>query len=263
MPSEPGSGGGAKFLLDAMMRVVSLLGARPALQNYNTIKYGNQVTIPGALAGSGQAVQLLRADIREAHPSKVYEAGAWVLTLSTDPVFAGVAPPSCNPLIARVALGDGAVHQIIEVDIQRGAAFQIPSGSVQIDAILESPPAGFNVPATQIVTCQIHRGFSSAKPTRTFFAADPGGALALALPVPPMSKLFNAFGVGPVTAAATYSFRAGGGGLSSLEGYVGTDILAANKLGTGILVPRAAQSVSVNLPASGGALALYQFTIDI
>lgn len=252
-----------KAFLDALMKGAALVGARPVLQNYNTIKYGNQVTIPGAIAGSPQTIPLLRADIREANPGRCYEAGAWVLTLSTEAEFAGVPPPSCNPLVARIALGDGAVHQIIEVDIQRGAAFQIPAGSVQVDAFLEGPPAGFSVPTTQQVTCQIHRGFSSAKPTRTIFAADPGGALALAIPVPPMSRTFNAFGVGPVLAAATYTFRAGGGGLSSLETYIGTDILAANKLGTGILVPKAAQSVSITLPAAGGALALYQFTIDI
>lgn len=249
--------------LNSLMKFAGLLGARPVLQNYNTIKYGNQVTIPGAIAGTPQTIPLLRADIREANPGRAFEAGAWVLTLSTEAVFEGVPPPSCNPLLARIALGDGAVHQIIEVDIQKGVAFQIPAGSVQVDAFLEAPPGGFSVPDTQQVTCQIHRGFSSAKPTRTFFAADPGGALALALRVPPMSRLFNAFGVGPVLAAASYTFRAGGGGLSSLETYIGTDLFAAAKLGTGICVPKAAQSVSITLPPAGGALALYQFTIDI
>lgn len=249
--------------LNALMKAAGLVGARPVLQNYNTIKYGNQVAIPGAIAGTPQTIPLLRADIREANPGRVYEAGAWVLTLSTEIEFAGTPAPSCNPLIARIALGDGAVHQIIEVDIQKGTAFQIPAGSVQVDAFIESPPSGFHVPATQQVTCQIHRGFSSAKPTRTFFAAEPGGALALSLLIPPMSKLFNAFGVGPVLAAANYTFRAGGGALASLETYIGTDLLAAAKLGTGISVPKAAQSVSITLPAVAGALALYQFTIDI
>jgi hypothetical protein len=258
VPPEPN-----ESIVASLLKWSGILGLRPVMQNYATIKYGNRVTIPGVIAGTGQTVPLLRADIREAHSGKSFEAGAWVLTLSTQIEFDGTPAPSCNPLIARVSMGDGAISQIIEVDIQRGAAFQIPSGSVQVDAFLEAPPFGFNIPATQTVFCQIHRGFSASKPTRTFYFADPGGALGVAQTSPPMATHMNAFGVGAVLIGTLYIFRAGGGALSSLETYTGVDLFNAAKVGTGISIPSAAQSVTTTFPAAGGALELLQFTIDI
>lgn len=236
-PNTPG--GGAKFLLDAMMKVVGLVGARPALVDYNRTTYGNTVQIPASRAGSGVVTPLLRADIRQAHPGKAFEAGAWVVTLRTDPIYTA---GGYNPLVGVVSLGDGAIAQTLEVDISRGVSFQVPCGAVEINARLDAAIAPNSVPDTQTVLCSVHRGFSTARPKRSFYQVVTAGAgVATVILIPNQADRMRVWGTESQLGTSTYLFVGGGGVF--LGGFSGAEIKTAMLASGAVPVPSGAFAV--------------------
>jgi hypothetical protein len=226
-------------LLDAMMKVVGLVGARPVLIDYNRTTYGNTVTIPNTLAGTGRQTPLLRADIRQAHAGKAFEAGAWVVTLRTDPVYTA---GGYNPLIAVVSVGDGAIAQTLEVDIGRGTSFQVPCGAVQIDARLDAAIAPNVVPSTQTILCSVHRGFSSVRPKRSFYQLVTAGAgVATVIPIPNQADRMRVWGTESQLGTSTYLFVGGGGVF--LGGFTGAEVKTAMLASGGVPVPSGAFAV--------------------
>lgn len=241
-------------------RLVTRLGLAPNLKNYRGIVCGTQETIPQNFAGTGKSVSILRADLGALHPGKAFEAGAWVVTLQTEVTFAPGA--QCNPLIGRISMGDGAQAQVVEVDIGRGACFQVPCGTIEVSARLDAPPAGFVAPTSQIVRVGVHRGFSSAPITRTFYFVSGAAPVAANILVPPQSIYLNAFGVAAEDPAALLQFNTGVGAL--LPAYSGAQARAAANMGTGLAIPMGALALGIVLPVTAApTLNMIQFGLRL
>jgi hypothetical protein len=202
--------------------------------------------------------RILQPNIGDVEPGKKWEAGAWVLTARTeadlDPALSIV-----NPLIARVALGDGSATTPVEIDIANGAAIQFPSGYLQVDLVLQQAPPGFITPPTQKVTATLHRGFSSSRASRSFYFTGP-----LALPVgnfvPSGAKEVRGYGTA-LTGATTLFFFSGSTLATVLASYTDVDLAAANIAGHGLNVPGAASSWALAGLAPG--LATIEFEISL
>lgn len=209
----------------------------PKDRNYTSTRLGNKIVITGSQINEPQ--RLLEANIAELDQKRNYEAGAWVLTTSTQwtPGAGGVL--QLNPIIGRLSFGDGSVTTPVEIDITNGATIQLPSGVAQLDAVLELPPPGTSPPAEQTITATIHRGFSSQVATRTFYGITAaGGGIVFGGRVPVGTKGVRVWGAVEDTANvanATLTFTPGGAGI--LWNYSQANMIAANNGGFRLGVP--------------------------
>jgi hypothetical protein len=140
-------------------------------------------------------------------------------------------------------VGDGAIAQTFEVDISRGASFQVPCGAVQIDARLDAAIAPNVVPDTQTILCSVHRGFSSVRPKRSFYQLVTAGAgVATVIILPNQAERMRVWGTESQLGTSTYLFVGGGGVF--LGGFTGAEVKTAMLASGAVPVPSGAFAVA-------------------
>lgn len=227
--------------------------------HYRGIGLGRKITITSDSVGV--RLPLLVGDIERSNPERAYEAGSWVVSVNVIPTYAGEGL-RCNPLILHVALADGSRTTTIEVDAGRSCTFQLPAGSTQVDAQLLEPPDGGLVPLTQDVQITMHRGFSTAQPTRSFWLA-PGDEIVVA--VPHAAKTFQVYGACMISSSALYEFTADNLLVQPVTKYSGTEVDAATRAGIGVRVPECLGYLDAASDGTGEdpSLGLLQFTLGL
>lgn len=220
-------------------------------RRYVSTQTGNQVVIPREHQNS--PVRLLDCDIKEVDPFRIWEGGAWIVTVTTD-VSLETGVEQVNPLIARVGFGDGAITNIIELDIAAGAIFQASCGVLQVDAVLQTPPDGFDAPLSQKITASTHRGsFSTKSNTRSFYRVLAAAGVVTGV-VPSTAVGVQVYG-GPIDGTLRL-FGGNATAVTELAEYSTAQLLAGQNAAQHPLVPKRALTWSYTAGGAGGLVAV-------
>jgi len=124
---------------------------------------------------------LLDARLAELAPGRLFDSGAWVLTIQSAVLETPLAGQVVVPLVARISLGAGAAASPLEVDAFPGAIVPFHGDGIRVDLIWNALPAeavapGLEtvVPALVRVVATVRRGAARGIARRSFVLARSG-----------------------------------------------------------------------------------------
>lgn len=156
-------------------------------------------------------VRILEVNLKETQRDKarLYDAGAWILTLDNVATFSAQAPGPADllfpivPVRAIITIGTGGSSLNFETDT-RNQSFQLPGAYVAVDIDWDAsvPENGAEdtwnwvLPDSVKVKAQIQRGFATNNATRTIYTTLLGGGRTSSvwLPVPQFARCVKVWG---------------------------------------------------------------------
>lgn len=196
--------------------------------------------------------RLLDVSLQRQAPRKVYDAGPWCLTVTSQIVTpsAGGGLFAIIPLVVDIGFGSGGAAHKITLDAVPGFALQVPAATVTVDVRWDSPlpidnvAAGqWTVPPLVRVRATLQRAQCNPWGHRTFaLARDQGGAIQTTGLVPSFARTAMVYSTqgSAVYNAASNLLMYEDTGTATMAQWFGPDLVAMLIAGDNFPVPGAA-----------------------